>query len=472
MKRTSRSSVSSKIRFVSLTICFCLIIAMVAPFGRVDAGGTRRPSSAIGLANGLDWSNFPGRIVASLLSFFQGGSGNPPSVPGPNLPDLNVARQAQSIEPAAPAAESEPGDPQVCPGCDPNLRPVARIEPVSNGVVFQQISFDAHNSFDPEGDELAFHWNFGDGATGSGSTPQHSYSTAGDKTVTLTVTDGENLSSFPVSVTFNVAAGPTPTPTPTATPTPGSGSNNAAFISQSVPSVMAEGDSYSVSVTMRNMGSSTWTAAHLYRLASQSEPDNTTWGMSRLYLQSDVAPGADAVFNFNVIAPPGEPHRARGGGGTHYAFQWRMIQEGSGYFGDVSPQSDIVSYGNMLPVQVYTPQDHFMARLEPRNRTGQAGEDLLSRNFNWSTPILGLPGRAGLDLGLSLNYNSLIWTRVNSAMIFDADRGFPSAGFRLGFPVIQEQFYNNQAHRNSYLMITPSGSRIECERREPKFTNR
>jgi hypothetical protein len=44
-----------------------------------------------------------------------------------------------------------------------------------------------------------------------------------------------------------------------------------------------------------------------------------------------------------------------------------------------------------------------VALLDPNNRKGTPGEDLLSRNFNWSLPLLSLPGRAGLDLGLALS---------------------------------------------------------------------
>ena len=106
--------------------------------------------------------------------------------------------------------------------------------------------------------------------------------------------------------------------------------------------------------------------------------------------------------------------------------------------------------------------DSATARLDPMNRTGGGGEDPLSRNFNWSMPLVGLSGRAGLDLGLSLAYNSLAtWTKNGSYISFDDDRGSPSPGFRLGFPVIQAVFYNTQASKYSFLMITPSGSRVE-----------
>jgi len=104
----------------------------------------------------------------------------------------------------------------------------------------------------------------------------------------------------------------------------------------------------------------------------------------------------------------------------------------------------------------------FDARLDPMNRTGNGGEDTLSRNFNWSLPLVGLPGRSGLDLGLSLAYNSLAtWTVNGTYVSFDDDHGFPAPGFRLGFPVIQGAAYNSQAGKYSYLLITPSGARVE-----------
>lgn len=105
--------------------------------------------------------------------------------------------------------------------------------------------------------------------------------------------------------------------------------------------------------------------------------------------------------------------------------------------------------------------DLAVARLDPNNRTGTPGEDLLSRNFNWSLPLLGLAGRAGLDLGLSLSYNSLVWTKANSWITYDVDRGFPGPGFKLGFPVIEGTYFNPQVGSNAYLMTMPSGQRVE-----------
>ena len=81
------------------------------------------------------------------------------------------------------------------------------------------------------------------------------------------------------------------------------GVDNAKFVAQSVPAIMALGQSYAVSVTMQNTGNTTWTAGSQYRLGSQNPQDNSTWGLSRVNLPNDVAPGASVTLNFNVTAP-------------------------------------------------------------------------------------------------------------------------------------------------------------------------
>lgn len=76
--------------------------------------------------------------------------------------------------------------------------------------------------------------------------------------------------------------------------------NNAAFVTQTVASVMVTGRTENVSITLRNSGDTTWTTAGGYALASVNPSENTIWGMSRVSLPGDILPGQEAVFNFAV----------------------------------------------------------------------------------------------------------------------------------------------------------------------------
>ncbi|MBK8810886.1 MAG: hypothetical protein IPN69_09175 [Acidobacteria bacterium] len=43
-----------------------------------------------------------------------------------------------------------------------------------------------------------------------------------------------------------------------------------------------------------------------------------------------------------------------------------------------------------------------------RTKAITGGTDLYSRNFAWGTSLVGLAGRAGLDAGFGISYNSLV----------------------------------------------------------------
>jgi RHS repeat-associated protein len=62
-----------------------------------------------------------------------------------------------------------------------------------------------------------------------------------------------------------------------------------------------------------------------------------------------------------------------------------------------------------------------------------------SQSFNYVIPILSIPGRAGSDLILNLYYNSRVWDvdTVGNTITFNADRDFPSYGFRMDFGYVE-----------------------------------
>jgi mono/diheme cytochrome c family protein/chitodextrinase len=72
-----------------------------------------------------------------------------------------------------------------------NLAPSADAGGPYEGRPGQPVVFDASASADPNGDALSYAWQFGDGATGTGVAPTHTYAADGTYVVSLTVNDGE-----------------------------------------------------------------------------------------------------------------------------------------------------------------------------------------------------------------------------------------------------------------------------------------
>ncbi len=72
-----------------------------------------------------------------------------------------------------------------------NRPPVAQFtSDVTSGNAPLTVQFDASASSDPDGDNLAYSWNFGDGTTATGINISHLFEQAGVYQVTLTVSDG------------------------------------------------------------------------------------------------------------------------------------------------------------------------------------------------------------------------------------------------------------------------------------------
>jgi DNA/RNA endonuclease G (NUC1) len=67
--------------------------------------------------------------------------------------------------------------------------PVAVIGGSTSGIEGSPLSFDGTASSDPDGDVLTYAWDFGDGTTGAGAKPSHTYADNGSYTATLTVKD-------------------------------------------------------------------------------------------------------------------------------------------------------------------------------------------------------------------------------------------------------------------------------------------
>jgi PKD repeat protein len=143
-----------------------------------------------------------------------------------------------------------------------NTAPVAAFTPTpATGPVPLTVSFDASASTDAENNIATYAWDFGDGATGTGITTSHEYTTPGTFTATLTVTDAFGLSgtataSIEVINTAPVAA---------FTPTPGTGNVPLTISFDASASTDAENN---ISTYAWNFGDGTTgtgiTTSHIY----------------------------------------------------------------------------------------------------------------------------------------------------------------------------------------------------------------
>ncbi len=97
--------------------------------------------------------------------------------------------------------------------------------------------------------------------------------------------------------------------------------DRAEIVSTDVPEAMEVGQSYTVSIRVKNTGATPWTRQDAYGLGSR----HRNWATHRVDLEPNekIAPGQSALFKFRITAP------AQSGS---YDFQWQM-QRDDRFFG-------------------------------------------------------------------------------------------------------------------------------------------
>ncbi|MCU7797598.1 MAG: PKD domain-containing protein [Candidatus Thiodiazotropha sp. (ex Myrtea spinifera)] len=92
----------------------------------------------------------------------------------------------------------------------PNVAPTANANGDYAGTAGVAVSFSSAGSSDSDGSIASYAWDFGDGGSSTQANPNHSYTSAGSYTVTLTVTDNDgatdsDTATATISATANVA---------------------------------------------------------------------------------------------------------------------------------------------------------------------------------------------------------------------------------------------------------------------------
>lgn len=187
--------------------------------------------------------------------------------------------------------------------------------------------------------------------------------------------------------------------------------DNAQFVSQSVPTSVGPGTTFSATMTFKNTGTNTWTSAAAYVLRSQNPAGNTTFGTSQLNLPATTAPNANATFTQNFTAPttPGT-----------YQFQWRMHH--SVGFGDFSPSVTItvtadaaVFVSKTGPVQIDAGKDFYVQNTMKNTGTTSwstgTGYAMMSQtpanNTTWGRNRIFLPGAGSVAPGATVTLTGL-----------------------------------------------------------------
>jgi hypothetical protein len=247
-----------------------------------------------------------------------------------------------------------------------------------------------------------------------------SNSTALTVSTSVTVPAGATTATFNMSTVNDSYA--TKTATVTASYSGGSASadvriypaNFAQFVSQSVPTTMVAGQTYTLWFDYKNTGRTTWTAANGYRLLTMNTRANTTWGLSRIPLLggSSVAPGATGRFMAWFYAPTTA---------GAYNVQVRPIEENVAEFGQLSTNlpvtvtvaADAARYISQTVPLTVAPGAAFTATITLRNVgtttwSSAGGYTLASRapwnNTTWGTTRVSLPTGVRVAPGASYTF--------------------------------------------------------------------
>jgi PKD repeat protein len=155
--------------------------------------------------DGSGSSDWDGSVASYSWDFGDGtsGTGEFPNhtyaSPGPSTYSLTVTdNQGVSSAPVQGTVTATPPPP-------PDVPPVAAG---SGSCTNLACAFDGSGSSDSDGSVASYSWDFGDGTSGTGEFPNHTYALSGTYTYWLTVTDNQGVSSLPIQGTVAATAPP------------------------------------------------------------------------------------------------------------------------------------------------------------------------------------------------------------------------------------------------------------------------
>lgn len=150
--------------------------SLVRKPGTADGGnGEETNNNAVDFSTVINYAPHNSRSVAV------------PFVENPGFPDLSP-----TPSPISSPANSDPAAQRSFPVSEAGLDKEA--------VIGEKLDFDGSDSYDPNGKELIFSWDFGDKTNAKGMDAFHAYNATGEYSVILKVDNGENISEDSLKV--------------------------------------------------------------------------------------------------------------------------------------------------------------------------------------------------------------------------------------------------------------------------------
>jgi hypothetical protein len=244
---------------------------------------------------------------------------------------------------------------------------------------------------------------------GSGTAGQHITSSAGSYTLTPASLSGRSVNVSPQThnvqpggtYDFNITYSPMPCVDPPTSPSPtdpgptGCQGDCAQFVSQNVPNTANASQNFNVSITMSNVGTTTWTAGTNYKIGTQSPENNMIWGANRVTVPNNVAPGQQVTFNTTLVAP---------NTGGSYAFHWCMLRENVAWFSQTNPCTPVtnITVNNNVATLSCSPASSTIGPNSPTTFNAIGGV----APFNWTVN----PPDASPSNGSGTSFNTLFTT--------------------------------------------------------------
>ena len=161
---------------------------------------------------------------------------------------------------------------------------------------------------------------------------------------------------------------------------------DAIFVSQTAPSTVQAGQPFEANIKWKNYGAQSWGGSSVVKLMSRNPAGNTIWGGDTVALPGFlIMPNQELNLTFTATAPATN--------GT-YNFQWQLLREGAGAFGQASANLPITVTGGASPIFIHSPATFEIAAGAPfQHQLSAAGG---SGPYAWSLRSGALP--AGLSL--------------------------------------------------------------------------